>query len=82
MDWSGAAALIAMAVLARQDKRIHIEFDAICCDLWHFGPGSAEWPHEQAMAFGLLFSDGYSDKAKDRINAYFERMRKEQSEQR
>lgn len=77
MDWSGAAALIAMAVLARQDRRINIEFDNICRDLWHFGPGSAEWPLEQAMVFGLIFVDAYSDEAKEYIDAYFERMRRE-----
>jgi hypothetical protein len=74
MDWSGAAALIALAVLARQDKRIHIEFDRICCDLWRFGRGSAEWPHEQAMVSGLLFLNEYSDEARAHLNAYFRRM--------
>jgi hypothetical protein len=81
MDWSGAAALIAMAVLARQDRRVNIEFDRICRDLWHFGPGSAEWPLEQAMVFGLIFIDAYSDEAKAHIDAYFERMRREREQE-
>src|SRR5579875_1298485 len=76
MDWSGAAALIAMAVLARQDMRIHIEFDTICCDLWNFGRGSAEWPHEYAMVFGLHFVGGYSDEAKMHIKDFFDGMKK------
>jgi len=81
MDWSGAAALIAMAALARQDRRVNIEFDRICRDLWHFGPGSAEWPLEQAMVFGLIFVDAYSDEAKAHIDAYFERMRGEHEQE-
>lgn len=72
--WSGAAALIAMAVLARQDMRIHIEFDTICRDLWNLGRGSAEWPHEYAMVFGLLFVNSYSDEARERIEAFFDSM--------
>jgi tetratricopeptide (TPR) repeat protein len=72
LDWSGAAALIAMVVLAHQDMRINIEFDRICRDLWHFGPGSAEWPLEQAMVFGLIFLNTYSDEARKHIDAYFE----------
>ncbi len=78
LDWSGAAALIAMAVLARLDARIRIEFDRLCCDLWHFGPGSAEWPLEQAMVSGLIFVDAYSDEARNYVNKYFERLREEQ----
>jgi len=80
MDWSGAAALITMAVLAHQDKRITIEFDRICCDLWHFGPGSAEWPLEHAMVAGLRFVNSYSDEARKHINDYFARMREEQEQ--
>ena len=78
-DWSGAAALIALAVLAGQNKRITIEFDAICRDLWHLGPGTIEWPHEQAMVFGLRFVGHYSKEAGEYIQDYFERMRKEQA---
>jgi tetratricopeptide (TPR) repeat protein len=77
MDWSGAAALVAMAVLARQDMRINIEFDRICCDLWRFGPGSPEWPLEEAMVSGLHFVDAYRKEAEEHIDAYFERMQRE-----
>jgi tetratricopeptide (TPR) repeat protein len=81
LDWSGAAALIALAVLSRQDKRIHIEFDRVCRDLWHFGRGSAEWPHEHAMVFGLYFVSGYSDEAQKYIDEYFEEMRRERAQE-
>ena len=76
-DWSGAAALIALAVLAGQNKRITIAFDHICRDLWSLGRGTAEWPHEQAMVVGLLFVDHYSKEARTYIQKYFERMQKE-----
>jgi tetratricopeptide (TPR) repeat protein len=76
-DWSGAAALIALAVLAGQNKRITIEFDHICRDLWSLGRGTGEWPHEQAMVFGLLFVNLYSKEARKYIQEYFERMQKE-----
>src|SRR5579883_380415 len=81
MDWSGAAALIAMAVLAQQDRRINIEFDAICRDLWRFGPGSAEWPHEAAMIYGLIFLNSYSEEAQRYIDAYFEDIQKRREQQ-
>jgi tetratricopeptide (TPR) repeat protein len=80
MDWSGAAALIALAVLAQQDMRICIEFDRICCDLWRIGPGSAEWPLEKAMVFGLVFLNAYSDEAREHMNLFFEQKRKEQEQ--
>jgi tetratricopeptide (TPR) repeat protein len=80
MDWSGAAALIALTVLAQQDKRINIEFDRICRDLWHFGRGSAEWPHESAMIYGLIFLNSYSEEAQRSINAYFEDIQKRREE--
>lgn len=73
MDWSGAAALIALAVLAHQNMQLAIEFDRICCDLWYFGPGGVEWPLEQAMVFGLIFLGSYSDEAQEHIDTYFER---------
>ncbi len=76
-DWSGAAALIALAVLAGQNTRITIEFDHICRDLWSLGRGTAVWPHEQAMVFGLLFVNHYSKEARKYIQEYFERMQKE-----
>ena len=76
-DWSGAAALIALAVLAGQNTRITIAFDHICRDLWSLGRGTAEWPHEQAMVFGLLFVNHYSKEARTYIQEYFERMQKE-----
>lgn len=76
-DWSGAAALIALAVLANQSTRMAIEFDAICCDLWKRGQGTAEWPHERAMVFGLIFVNHYSEEARHHIQAYFERIRRE-----
>jgi hypothetical protein len=76
-DWSGAAALIALAVLAKQDKRITIEFDSICRDLWSLGQGTAEWPHEQAMVFGLIFVNNYSKEARKHIQEYFERRQQE-----
>ncbi len=73
MDWSGAAALIAMAVLARQDKRINIELDLICRDLWHLCPANVMWPLERAMVFGLIFVGSYSDEAREYKDAYFRR---------
>ena len=79
-DWSGAAALIALAVLAKQNKRITIEFDSICRDLWSLGRGTAEWPHEQAMVFGLLFVNHYSSEARKQIQNYFARMQEESQE--
>lgn len=72
LDWSGSAALIGLAVLARQDMRIAIEFDRLCCDLWKIGSGSAVWPLEQAMVFGLILLDAYSPEAQKHIDAYFE----------
>jgi len=81
LDWSGAAPLIAIALLARQDTRIAIKFDRICCDLWNFGPGSAKWPLEQAMVFGLIVVYAYSEEAKAHINDDFERLRREQKEE-
>lgn len=83
LDWSGAAALIALALLARQETRIAIEFDQICCDLWHFGPGSPEWPLERAMVAGLNFVNNYSEEAKAHIDDYYTRLRteREQKEQ-
>lgn len=75
-DWSGAAAIIALAVLARQNTHIHIKFDYICRDLWSLGRSTAEWPHEQAMVFGLIFVNQYSKKARKHIQEYFEQMQK------
>lgn len=77
MDWSGTAALIAMALLARQDKRINIELDHICRDLWHLGPSSAEWPLERAMVYSLIFAGDCSEEAQERAHLYFEQMRNE-----
>lgn len=48
------------------------------CDLWRFGRGSAEWPHELAMILGLRFVGMYSEEAQGHINTYFEQLRKEQ----
>jgi len=76
-DWSGAAALIALAVLAGQNTHVTIEFDHICRDLWSLGRGTAQWPHEQAMVFGLIFVNHYSEEARKYVQEYFERMRKE-----
>lgn len=76
-DWSGAAALIALAVLANQNKRITIEFDALCRDLWSLGRGTAEWPHERAMVFGLIFVNHYSSESRKYIQDYFEQMKQE-----
>jgi tetratricopeptide (TPR) repeat protein len=79
-DWSGAAALIALAVLANQNKRITIEFDALCRDLWSLGRGTAEWPHEQAMVFGLIFVNHYSSESRKYIQDYFAQMKQENQE--
>ena len=76
-DWSGAAALIALAVLANQNKRVAIEFDFICRDLWSLGGGTAEWPHERAMVFGLIFVNHYGNEVKKHIQEYFARMQEE-----
>jgi hypothetical protein len=81
LDWSGAAALIAMAVLAHQDMHICIEFDRLCLDIWRFGRGSAEWPLEQAMVFGLIFLNMYSQEAQKHIDDYFEEMREREKGQ-
>ena len=78
-DWSGAAALIALAVLAVQNTCITIEFDSTCRDLWSRGRGTAEWPHEQAMVFGLIFVSHYSKEAGKYIQEYFERIQKERT---
>ena len=78
MDWSGAAALIALSVLARQDMHINIEFDLICRDLWHLYPADVMWPLEQATIFGLIFVGDYSDAARAYKKAYFERMIEQQ----
>jgi hypothetical protein len=78
MDWSGAAALIAMAVLARQNVRINVEFDRICCELWRIGRGSPEWPLEHAMIFGLIFVNAHSDEANQLIRDYFANLQGDQ----
>lgn len=76
-DWAGAAALITLAVLARQNAYITIEFDAICRDLWSLGRGTAEWPHEQAMVFGLIFVGHHSKEASNYIQEYFKQRKNE-----
>jgi hypothetical protein len=69
MDWSGTAAL---SILAHQERRIHIEFDQICCDLWRISLDSPVWPLERAMVFGLIFLKTSSHEAQQYIDAYFE----------
>lgn len=71
-DWSGAAALSALAVLANQKQQIAIELDAICCDLWSQPDRRPAWFLEQAMVAGLLFVNHYSEQAGASIKDYFE----------
>ncbi|MGB8345286.1 MAG: hypothetical protein WCD86_10410 [Ktedonobacteraceae bacterium] len=80
LDWSGAAALTAMALLACQNTRIAIEFDQTCCDFWNFEPRSAEWPLERAMVSGLIFVNTYSEEAKTHINDYFAHLHREREQ--
>jgi tetratricopeptide (TPR) repeat protein len=80
MDWSGAAAMMALAVLARQDMRINIEFDRLCLDLWSLEP-DLPWALEEALVMGLIFVDSYSQEAEEKIEAYFERLRREREEE-
>jgi len=75
MDWSGAAALMALAVLARQSATYAITFDALCRDLWHQRPNEGAWALEDALVAGLFFCGNYSDEAGDIINTYFEQKR-------
>lgn len=75
MDWSGAAAIIATALLARQDMRIHIAFDQLCLDLWNHAPDDGPWALEPALVYGLLFTKSFSREARSQIQAYFARER-------
>ncbi len=75
MDWSGAAALMALAVLARQSATYAIAFDALCRDLWQRSPSEGAWALEEAIVAGLIFCEDYSDEAGKLITAYFERKR-------
>jgi hypothetical protein len=74
MDWSGAAALMALAVLARQDMRIHIAYDRLCLDLWEQQPDQP-WALEEALVMSLLFVESYSEAAAAKIKGYFDRQR-------
>ncbi len=81
MDWSGAAAIVAMAVLARQDMRLNIEFDRLCLDLWSLAPDDGDWALERAIVYSLIYVEDYSEAAAQKIDAYFARLQREREQQ-
>ncbi len=82
MDWSGAAAIVALAVLARQETRLNIEFDRLCLDLWSLAPDDGDWALERAIVYSLIYVEEYSEAAAEKINAYFARLQREREQSR